>query len=231
MLLRPLADAGYRVLAIDGRGQHESVGPDEESAYAQAELAADVAAQNRALGGDTHLLGHSLGGLICRAAVLEDSTSFRSLTLMSSGPAAVCPRQQERLKLLLGALPTMDMAAIWQIMRDLDPPEAPDQATPQEVREFLERRWMNTRSAQLTAAAQQLLVEPDRVEALASTPLPKHVLSGVVDDVWPVEEMDKMATALDARRTVIEHAEHSPAVDNPSASADALIGFWNRHSG
>src|SRR3954470_20839418 len=32
-LLAPLADAGYRVVAIDQRGQYESPGPDDPAAY------------------------------------------------------------------------------------------------------------------------------------------------------------------------------------------------------
>lgn len=231
LLLAPLAHAGYRVVAVDGRGQHESAGPEEESAYAREELAADVLAQNKALGGEVHLVGHSLGGLITRSAVLADPGGIRSLTLMSSGPAAVCTTQQQRLEMLLGALPVMDMAAIWRAMQDLDPPEAPGQSTPQEVRDFLERRWMNTSAAQLTAVARQLLGEPDQVAELARLSLPKLVLSGEVDYVWPVRQMDEMAARLDARRTVIENAEHSPAVDNPTATAETLVDFWSRCSG
>lgn len=94
-LLEPLAGAGFRVVAVDGRGQHESPGPREESAYALEELAGDVLAQAAAVSGDdggpVHLVGHSLGGLIARAAVLRDHAPFASLTLMSSGPAAISP--------------------------------------------------------------------------------------------------------------------------------------------
>src|SRR5690349_6666338 len=38
-LLAPLADAGYRVVAIDQRGQYESPGPDDPAAYSVAVLA------------------------------------------------------------------------------------------------------------------------------------------------------------------------------------------------
>jgi pimeloyl-ACP methyl ester carboxylesterase len=41
-LLAPLAEAGYRVVAIDQRGQYESPGPDDPSAYSVEELAGDV---------------------------------------------------------------------------------------------------------------------------------------------------------------------------------------------
>ena len=90
----PLSAAGYRTVAVDGRGQYESEGPkDDERPYQQRELALDVLAQAAALRaeGDTgriHLLGHSLGGLVARAATIEDPTPFVTLTLMSSGPAA-----------------------------------------------------------------------------------------------------------------------------------------------
>src|SRR6478609_1537076 len=48
-LLAPLAEAGYRVVAIDQRGQYESPGPDDPAAYSVAELAADVVAVARVL--------------------------------------------------------------------------------------------------------------------------------------------------------------------------------------
>ena len=41
-LLEPLAREGYRTVAVDGRGQHESDGPRKEEAYAQPELALDA---------------------------------------------------------------------------------------------------------------------------------------------------------------------------------------------
>ena len=129
-LLEPLARAGLRAVAVDGRGQFETGGPHDESAYAQPELARDVLAVARALGRDSageagaarplHLMGHSLGGLIARAAVLLEPSAFASLTVMSSGPAAVAPSQWQRVDLLLSALPTRGLEAIWQIMRELD---------------------------------------------------------------------------------------------------------------
>lgn len=243
-LLDPLADAGYRVLAVDGRGQYESDGPRDESAYAQNELAQDLLAVTEALRGDSgsspgtkvHLLGHSLGGLISRAAVMRDAGPFASLTLMSSGPAAVSAGQQHRLKLLLGALPVMEMEEIWQAMLELDPVEAADEHTPPEVADFLHRRWMAHVPEQLSATAQQLIAEPDRVAELADavadvgsggSPLPLHVLSGSVDYAWPVPLLDEMARRLGAARTVVEGTGHSPNAEDPRETARALTSFWD----
>ncbi|MFD7666959.1 alpha/beta fold hydrolase [Streptomyces sp. NPDC059788] len=227
-LLEPLAAAGFRVVALDSRGQHETPGPRDESAYAKGELAEDVLAQARALdAGPVHLLGHSFGGLVARAAVLRAPALFRSLTVMSSGPAAICAAQQARVRMLIDALGTLDMQAVWLAMRELDPPEAEDAATPPEIGAFLHRRWMNTVPQQLTATGRQMLTEPDRVAELAAVPLPKHVVSGTVDYVWPVSEMDSMAGRLGARRTVVAGTEHSPNAERPAETAAALAEFWH----
>ena len=225
-LLEPLADAGFRVVSVDGRGQYETEGPDRQEAYEQGELARDVLAQAAALdgpeGGRVHLLGHSLGGQIARAAVLLDATPFRSLTLMSSGPAAIVPAQQKKARMLSDALVRWSMAEVWDLMRAMDPPQDADTGGGEDLR----RRWLRHDPAQLIATGAQLSSEPDRVAELAAVPLPFHVVSGESDDVWPVPLMDEMALRLGARRTVIEGAEHSPNTARPLETAAALISFW-----
>ncbi|MGR4881973.1 alpha/beta fold hydrolase [Streptomyces sp. LARHCF249] len=227
-LLEPLADAGYRVVAVDGRGQYESPGPREESAYALDELARDVLAQAAALdAGPVHLVGHSLGGLVSRAAVLRDASPFASLTLMSSGPAAISEEQQARTKLLVGALEMLreDMPAVWEAMRAQDPADAVPDAP--ELARFLRERWLATVPEQLIATGRVLIGEPDRVAELAAVPLPKLVLSGAVDYAWPVPLMDDMADRLAASRVVVHGAEHSPNAENPQVTAGALAAFWD----
>ncbi|MEU8954354.1 alpha/beta hydrolase [Streptomyces sp. NPDC048518] len=128
-LLEPLAGAGYRAVAADGRGQYETSGPrDDQAPYAQGELALDVLAQAAALDDSAplHLLGHSLGGQIARAAVLLDPRPFATLTLMSSGPAAVVPEQRTRAKMLADALATLSMDEVWQAMQAMEPPPPQD---------------------------------------------------------------------------------------------------------
>jgi pimeloyl-ACP methyl ester carboxylesterase len=227
-LLEPLAEAGFRVLSVDGRGQYESERAGRQEAYSQAELARDVLAQAAAvdgvpLSGGIHLLGHSLGGQIARAAVLLDAAPFRSLTLMSSGPAEIDPEQQKKVQLLGDALGRWGMAEIWQTMRALDPPEDADTGDGEELR----RRWMRHDPAQLIATGAQLSSEPDRVAELAALSLPVHVISGERDDVWPLPLLDGMARRLGAHRTVIEGAEHSPNTARPLETAASLVSFWN----
>ncbi|ESP99867.1 Hydrolase [Streptomyces sp. GBA 94-10 4N24] len=232
-LLEPLAEAGFRVVAVDGRGQYETPGPADEAAYARPELAADVLAQVAAVRGPgrVHLLGHSLGGQIARAAVLRDAEPFRSLTLLSSGPAEVSGEQQQRIELLTAAMAAMDMGQVWDAIQALATPE--ELAEPDEdgtrADAALRARWLRHSPAQLTATGRQLRTEPDLVAELAACGLPVQVVSGERDDTWPVELMDDMARRLKAARVVIPGAEHSPNTDNPADTARALAEFWQAH--
>ncbi|MEU9334216.1 alpha/beta hydrolase [Streptomyces sp. NPDC048290] len=229
LLHAPLAARGYRTVAVDGRGQYESDGPvHDEAPYAQPELARDVLAQAAALGTPLHLFGHSLGGQIARAAVLLEApapASFRSLTLMSSGPAQISGPQQERVKLLRDALAVMSMAEVWEAIESMDAPE--DIADPAVGEDHLRVRWLGNKPAQLIATGRQLCVEPDRVAELAAVPLPYHVLSGATDGTWPLPLLDDMAVRLHARRTVVADADHSPNIDQPLPTAEAVADFWD----
>ncbi|MFI0540014.1 alpha/beta fold hydrolase [Streptomyces sp. WSLK1-3] len=233
LLHGPLAARGYRVVAVDGRGQFESDGPQtDESAYARGELARDVLAQAAAVGTPVHLVGHSLGGQIARAAVLLDHAPFLSFTLVSSGPAQISDSQQQRVKLLRDALGVMTMAEVWEAILAMGPPEevgGPAKGIGDVVQ--LRRRWLGNKPAQLLATGAQLCTEPDLVAELAAVPLPFHVLSGAQDDTWPVPLLDDMAVRLSARRTVIAGADHSPNADEPLPTAHALADFWDALDG
>ncbi|MFC8510402.1 alpha/beta hydrolase [Streptomyces sp. NPDC057411] len=228
-LLGPLSEAGYRAVAVDGRGQHESPGPRGRAAYRRKALALDAVAQAAALGdGPVHLLGHSFGGLVARAAAALAPDAFRSLTLLSSGPGRVARSQRVRVRALRGALAVLPKERVWRATRWLDSRgEEPGAQDPQEIVAFLRTRWMRTRIAQLAGAGRLLLGDPDGTAALAALPLPLHLAYGDEETVWPVPELAAAAARTGAHHTVVVGAGHSPNVSHPQELADRLTAFWD----
>lgn len=227
-VLRPLAEAGHRVVAVDMRGQYETPGPDDPSAYTTAALGADVAAIVDVLeAGPVHLLGHSLGGLAAREAALARPSRLASLTLLDSGPAALGGPQAERARQLVAALQSTGVDEVWEAMEALNAQDPAMADRTPEIIDFQRRRFLDTSAAGMIAMAGTLLTESDRVEELASgVTCPILVAYGEDDAHWTTEEQAKMAERLGARRAVIPGVGHSPAADAPEETARILAEFW-----
>ena len=225
-LLAPIAAAGHPVVALDQRGQFESVGLDDPAAYEVAALAEDVLAALDGLGRPAHLVGHSFGGLVVRAAALADPGAVRSLTLMSSGPAAVPAPANGNITLMAQALPIVDRATIWAAKRQIESQNELE-APPPDIEAWLEARFMATHSVNLLRLAQQLLTEPDRTDELAALGLPVLVVFGERDDVWSPELQAATAERLGARTTRLAGLGHSPAAEAPEPTVAALLDFWS----
>ncbi len=226
-IIADLAAQGRRVVAIDQRGQYESTGPDTESAYHLDELVGDLLALIGALDeGPVHLLGHSFGGLVARAAALASPGAVRSLTLLGSGPAAVPGAAADRARLMVQALGSYDLLSLWEAMQAVNAAAGGKPPAEPPIAEFLRRRFLSNSPACLQAMAQRLLDEPDRVAELAGLALPVLVAYGVDDDAWPPQLQAEMAGRLGARRVAIPGAGHSPAAEQPEVTATVLAGFW-----
>ncbi len=69
--------------------------------------------------------------------------------------------------------------------------------------------------------------EPDRVDELSSTAVPVLVICGENDDVWSPQVQEEMAKRLNAPTVVIKNAGHTPNEEQPGATADAILQFWD----
>lgn len=227
LVLAPLAAAGRRTVAIDQRGQYESPGPDDVEAYGVEPLAADLLALLDALeAGPVHLVGHSFGGLVSRAAALERPDAVRSLTLMCSGPQALTGPRVELLPLMAQVLQAGGVPALVEAVTALEADDPRALALPPEVRSFLRERMLASSAAGLVGMAAGLTGEPDRVEELRASGVPLLVLHGEADDAWLPAVQADMAARLGARYVVVPAAMHSPAVDNPAPTAEAMNAFF-----
>lgn len=229
-LLRPLCGAGYRAVALDQRGQFQSPGPDDPGRYSVDELAGDVlavAGQLRAEGVRTlHLVGHSFGGLVSRAAVLAEPAAFDTLTLLGSGPSRLVGPRAELLEHLAPLLDAGGVPLVNETLEQLAMTDPQAQLVPEPTRSFLSRRFLANSAAGLRGMAAAMTSEPDRVAELAATGVPVLVAYGAADDAWTPEVQADMARRLAARHEVIAGAIHSPAIENPGGTCAVLLDFW-----
>ncbi len=233
-LLRPLNDHGWSVASYDQRGQFESAGlapPTEDPASDLDVLADDLLAVAAALqdAGPVHLVGHSLGGLVAREAVVREPRAWASLTLLCSGPAAIPETHRGALEALRAAIPALTLEQVWVLREEMDR-QAGVPTPPPEVQAFLHERFVANDPTWLRAKAGILLYEPDRTDELAAVlaraGLPAAVVAGADDDVWLPPVQRTMAERLGAPFRTVPTAGHSPAVDQPDATAAALVQGW-----
>ena len=229
-LLAPLAEAGYRVVALDQRGQYESPGPDHPERYSVEELGSDVLAVAAVLreeaGEPLHLVGHSFGGLVCRAAVLADPGAFTSFTLLGSGPARLTGRRADLLDHLGPLLDAGGVELVHETLEQVAMTDPKAQAVPEPTRRFYSRRFLRNSAAGLRGMADAMLNEPDRVPELAAAGVPLMVAHGEADDAWLPHVQADMAQRLGCRYEVINNSIHSPAVENPPRTLEVLLDFW-----
>jgi pimeloyl-ACP methyl ester carboxylesterase len=230
-ILPAVAGAGFHAISVDLPGQYESPGPEDPAAYSVDALAAEILALANDIGarGPLHLLGHSFGGLVARAAVIAAPERFNSLTLMSSGPSAIVG---PRLAVIEYCEPILDvggMEAVYAAMLEMAAKDSKYVAAPAQIQDFLRARFMATHPESLRGMGQALKDEPDRVDELAAVlQCPLLVIYGEGDDAWPPATQAEMADRLHAERFVIKDAKHSPAAEAPGPTSLALLDFWMR---
>ena len=226
LLAAPLVEAGHPVVLLDQRGQHQSPGPDDLAAYTVEALGRDLLAVVDDLReGPVHLVGHSFGGLVSRAAVLQRPEAFRSLTLMASGPAGLTGPRTAVLA-PLRELAAQSIHHLVEVMDHMNAADARFLALDASTQGFLRDRMLASSPHSLIGMSHELEGAPDLVEQLRATGLPVLVVHGEDDDAWSPAVQADMAERLGATYAVVPDAVHSPAVEQPEATAKALLSFF-----
>ena len=219
-----LGEAGWDVLAYSQRGQGGSAAPVGLGAYGMSDFVGDLIAVAEAWAGTTgrvHLVGHSFGGIVARAAVVARPDLFASVTLFCSGRAV-----HERMNTLtiLDPLPT-GPGARQQVLRAYFPDMNFDEPGVGWA-EFQRVRALDTASENLVGIARILSqLRPD-TPALAATGVPVHVLYGDQDEIWPPSWYAEEAADLGARESIIRGGAHSAQLQFPQQWADLASSFW-----
>ncbi len=221
-LLPVLAGHGLRAVAIDQRGQQRTPGVSDPAQYTMGALAADVLAVAAALhDGAVHLVGHSLGGLVCARAAVDAPTSVAGLTLLCSGPGALPADRHADFVEVITTLEADGLDGVWRLLLRRER-ESGGTPSPPAVEAWLHERFVAQSPTAFRAQAGHLMATPDLTPALAQRPVPVQVVTGEDDDVWPLALQQQMAARLHAPYRQLAGSGHSPAVDDPEATAAAI---------
>ena len=219
-----LGEAGWDVLAYSQRGQGGSAAPAGLGAYGMSDFVGDRIAVAEAWAGTTgrvHLVGHSFGGIVARAAVVKRPDLFASVTLFCSGRAVY---DWMNTLPILDPLPT-GPGARQQVLRTYFPDMNFDEPGVGWA-EFQRIRALDTASENLVGIARILSqLRPD-TPALAATGVPVHVLYGDQDEIWPPSWYAEEAADLGARESIIRGGTHSPQLQFPQQWAEFASSYW-----
>ncbi|MFB6171303.1 MAG: alpha/beta fold hydrolase [Haloarculaceae archaeon] len=206
-----LADAGYRVLALDVRGHGESDAPHDPAAYEPAVVAGDVVGLLDHCGIDeADLVGYSMGARLSMHLLVDHPDRFGAVVLAGVGERTL---REERYS-----------AAIADALAADDPDDVSD-PTAREFRAFAARRGNDLTALAAFRRAPQagLTMDPAR---LASVVAPVLVVAGGEDDL--VGDPGPLADAIPgATAVVIPGRDHLSAVDDPRHRA-AVRSFLDR---
>ncbi|WP_405425742.1 alpha/beta fold hydrolase [Micromonospora sp. NBC_00617] len=228
-----LVAAGYRVAAVDLRGCGESSA--QWPSYSRTDIAGDLLAVIRHLGGPAVLVGHSISGGAATIAAAQapemitgivELTPFTRKQSIKLGDLRVARYRKGMARLLgtglLGSVPLwrsyLDIAYPARKPADWATRTARIDAMMREPGRMAAMRKMR-RSAPVDAGAQ-----------LGNVRCPVLIVEGSLDPDWadPRAEGEAIVAALPAglgRLEVIEGAGHYPHVQYPDETAALLLAF------
>lgn len=215
------AARGWEAIAYSQRGQGDSAAPKGIENYTLEAFSEDVAvvARQVADGELVHLIGHSLGGLIAREAVIRHPDLFADLTMLCSGPAGRPGRRREEAEFAAAH----GLVALWE------------RGNPAGVRtesDAFERARFEASSLDNYLGGTRILQDTvDSTDELVATHVPSLVAHGDADDAWPIPDQFEMSVRMGAEYRVIPGAGHLPNIDNPVFTATALSDFWANNQG
>ena len=226
--LRPALTEVTRLVTPDLRGFGESDKPAD--GYGMTELAEDVTALAHALGLERFILGgHSMGGYVALRLVAVARERLAGLILIDTRADADTAEAASRRTAALATIEHDGGARYLDgFVPNLLSPSTRDRA-PRLLAEL--RAIAAAVPDHVLAGCQRgMLGRPDSSELLPRLDVPALVLVGAEDAITPPDVARATAAALpQATLAVIPGAGHTPSVERPIPTAEALAGFVRRH--
>lgn len=229
--LEDLAARGWHCVAPDLRGHGGSDQPAGRQSYGLRIFAGDILALADRLGWERFtLLGHSMGGMAAQQVALDAGHRLEGLVLMNTShgpPDGIDPALVELGKSMVA---TGGMALLVEASRGHrgalgTPAHERLLASRPGYREFGEAKSLACSSEMWMAMVDELLHQPDRLDALAGLSVPTLVLVGGHDASFLAHSRRMAAAIPGAKLVVLPDAGHSPQFESPRAWLEAVVSF------
>lgn len=218
-----LADAGYRVIAVNQRGIMGSTGDLEDLTL--HDYAQDVVAIIEALGLEqAHLLGWALGNRTARVVATDHPKSVASISLIAAGGLAKPLTLPGELGQLLGEANLPEAEKLALARRTLFSSHTDDQIVLDYVRAL--KYWPDARRSQRLANRNTPLQQ-----WWAGGDGPMLIVQGVDDKTAPPENGRRIKLEFGERITLVdlEDAGHAMGLEKPQETAAAIVSFLAKH--
>lgn len=222
--LKPLADAGYRVIAPDLRGFGASDAP--SGPYTMDLFADDIIAMMDALNIDKAVVGGmSMGGYILMNLLERYPDRLRAACFIATRSNAEDEAGRERRNAMAAEAERLGANPIIKIFAELLFAAETSQESPELI--ALVTSWMRQTGAKGLAGG--LLAMRDRKDYTPMLPSFKHpslVIAGAEDRAAPAEAAETLIHRLTGCRSkVIENAGHMVNMERPEIFNETMISF------
>ncbi len=218
-----LADAGYRVIAVNQRGIGGSTG--ELQGLTLHDYAADVAAIIDSLALEkAHLVGWALGNRISRVVATDFPAKVASISLIAAGGLARPLTEPGDLERLLGETDLPEAEKMFLARKTLFSPQSDEALVRDYVRDL--QYWPEARRSQRQANRDTPLEQ-----WWAGGTGPMLIVQGIDDKTAPPENGTLMQQEFGERITLVnlEGAGHAMGLEKPRETADAILSFLAQH--
>lgn len=166
--------------------------------------------------------GHSMGGIVAMEFVRRHPERVSRLILCGARPNGETEAGRHRWEALIAVARREGPAAATALMESLVFADGCDSA----MRSIWFQRMRQNSLAGLIAGARALQDRPDQWEALKAIRAPTLLLFGAEDQATPPDLGGAMAGVMaDARLVTIAGAGHTPPLEQPCATAEAIGDF------
>jgi pimeloyl-ACP methyl ester carboxylesterase len=226
--IRTAVEEAARLITPDLRGFGGSEKP--EGDYAMETLAGDILQLVDRLGVERFVLGgHSMGGYVALRFAASHADRLAGLVLIDTRASADTPEGKVRRTVAIERIRRGEAVAFL------------DEFLPNLVAESTRARAPRL-AAELRALAAQvpdhvlagclagMRDRPDSVQVLSGIDLPALVITGQDDALSPPEVAHQLAAVLPrGRLAVIPLAGHTPSIERPIPTAEAILAFLREH--